>query len=116
VLQSVREGSKETPIGRRFTSEVGTSFLDKYHRLRGPGSAFDLTPATTIIWRKRARPQANLFRSRAEFGTSRTMLHTSLSAKKSSPVNCKLFFAPFHVAEEKGRCASRQRSGYRLPL
>ena len=61
VLQSVREGSKETPIGRRFTSEVGLSFLDKYHRLRGPGSAFDLKPATTIIWRKRARPQANLF-------------------------------------------------------
>src|SRR6266404_2533904 len=61
VLQSVREGSKETPIGRRFTSEVGISFLDKYHCLRGPGSAFDLTPATAIIWCKRARPQANLF-------------------------------------------------------
>ena len=27
-------------------------------------------------------------------GTSRTMLHTSLSAKKSSPVNCRLFNAP----------------------
>src|SRR6266849_6160131 len=61
VLQSVREGSKKTPIGRRFTSEVGTSFLDKYHRLRGPGSAFDLTPATTIIWRQRAGPQTNFF-------------------------------------------------------
>src|SRR5882672_8245753 len=61
VLQSVREGSKETPIGRRFTPEVGTSFLDKYHRLRGPGSAFDLTPATTIIWRQRAGPQTNFF-------------------------------------------------------
>src|SRR5260370_11089091 len=61
VLQSVREGSKETLICRRFTPEVGISFLDKYHRLRGPGSAFDLTPATTIIWRQRAGPQTNFF-------------------------------------------------------
>src|ERR1700722_15604954 len=44
VLQSVREGSKETPIGRRFTFEVVSSFLDKYPRLRGPASAFALTP------------------------------------------------------------------------
>src|SRR3954468_11193954 len=34
------------------------------------------------------------FVPRAEFGTSRTMLQTSLSAKKSSPVNRRLFFAP----------------------
>src|SRR6516165_3558415 len=31
---------------------------------------------------------------RAEFGTSSTMLHTFLSAKKSPPVNCRLFIAP----------------------
>src|SRR5229473_1613111 len=41
------------------------------------------------------------FASRAELGTSRTMLHTSLSAKKSSPVNCKLFFAP-STSQKKG--------------
>ena len=60
VLQSVGEGSKETLIVRRFTSEVGISFFDKNDRLRRPGSALYLDPAT-IIWRKRARPQANLF-------------------------------------------------------
>ena len=37
-------------------------------------------------------------------GTSSTMLHTSLSAKKSSPVNCRLFRAPLYV-EEKGIAA-----------
>src|SRR6266849_7580138 len=56
VLQSVREGSKETLIVRRFTSEVGISFFDKYDRLRRPGSALHLDPATAITWRKRARP------------------------------------------------------------
>src|SRR5580704_173732 len=61
VLQSVREGSKETPVCLRFTAEVSISFLDKYHRLRRPGPAFDLTPATAIIWCQRACPQANFF-------------------------------------------------------
>src|SRR5207245_2764889 len=41
------------------------------------------------------------FAPKAELGTSRTMLHTSLSAKKSSPVNCKLFFAP-STSQKKG--------------
>jgi hypothetical protein len=59
VLQSVSEGSKETLIVRRFTSEVGISFFDKYDRLRRPGSALHLDPAA-IIWHKRARPQALL--------------------------------------------------------
>src|SRR5438132_2530846 len=60
VLQSVREGSKETLIVRRFTSEVGISFFDKYDRLCRPRSALCLDPAA-ITWRKRARPQANPF-------------------------------------------------------
>src|SRR5882724_6158369 len=61
VLQSVREGSKETLIARRFTSEVGISFFDKYDRLRRPGSALHLDPAAITIWRKGARPQPDLF-------------------------------------------------------
>src|SRR5437016_7594552 len=41
------------------------------------------------------------FAPKAELGTSGTMLHTCLSAKKSSPVNCKLFFAP-STSQKKG--------------
>src|SRR6266851_6144027 len=51
VLQSVREGSKEAPIVRRFTREVGISFFDKNDRLRRPGSALHLDPAAAITWR-----------------------------------------------------------------
>ena len=97
----MREASEETPIVRRFTSEVGISFFDKQDSLCRPRSALHLDPATAITLRKRARPQANLFCPRAELGTSRTMLHTSLSAKKSSPVNCRLFFAP-STSQKKG--------------
>src|ERR1700674_4735210 len=61
VLQSVREGSKETPVVRRFTSEVGISFFDKQDSLGRPRSALHLDPGAAITWRKRARPQANLF-------------------------------------------------------
>src|SRR6267143_313896 len=38
---------------------------------------------------------------KAELGTSRAMLQTSLSPKKSSPVNCRLFFAP-STSQKKG--------------
>jgi hypothetical protein len=41
--------------------------------------------------------------------TSSTMLHTSLSAKKSSPVNCKLFTAPF-LSKKRIAAALREES------
>src|SRR5258708_10170774 len=56
VLQSVREASNETPIVRRFTSEVGISFFDKYYRSRKPGSALHLDLAAATTARKRPRP------------------------------------------------------------
>src|SRR6476646_8827171 len=65
VLQSVRECSKETPIVRRRTSEVGISFFDKYDRLRRPRSALYLDPAAAIPWRKSSRPQADLLSSQS---------------------------------------------------
>jgi len=37
---------------------------------------------------------------RAELGISSAMLHTSLSMKKSSPVNCRSFNAPPRIEEE----------------
>src|SRR6267378_6745026 len=111
VLQSVREGSKETPIGRRFTSEVGISFLDKYHRLRGPGSAFDLTPATTIIWRKRARPQANLFfhQSRVRY-LKNDAAHIFVSEEIVAR-ELQVVLRAFHVAEERVAAPAGEKAG-----
>jgi hypothetical protein len=56
VLQSVREGGKETPIIRRCTSEVRISFFYKYDRLCRARSALYLNPAAAITWLKRSRP------------------------------------------------------------
>src|ERR1700731_5427221 len=60
VLQSVCEASKETPIVRRFTCEVGISFFDKHDSLGRPRSALHLNPAAAVTWRKRSRPKAHL--------------------------------------------------------
>src|SRR6202023_2491279 len=101
VLQGVREGSKETPIGRRFTSEVGISFLDKYHRLRGSGSAFDLTPATTIIWRQRARPKANLFCPQSRVRYFKNDAAHIFVCEEIVARELQVVLRPFHVAEER---------------
>src|SRR5260370_6667585 len=101
VLQSVREGSKKTPIGRRFTSEVGISFLDKYHCLRGPGSAFDLTPATTIIWCKRARPQANLFCPQSRVRDFKNDAAHIFVSEENVARELQVVLPAFHVAEER---------------
>jgi len=108
--------ARETPIGRRFNSEVGISFLDKYHRLRGPGSAFDLTPATTIIRRKRARPEANLFCPQSRVRYFKNDAAHIFVSEEIVARELQVVLRAFHVARRKGRCASRQRSGYRLPL
>src|SRR5260370_20014638 len=111
VLQSVREGSKKTPICRRFTSEVGISFLDKYHRLRGPGSAFDLKPATTIVWRKRARPEANFScpQSRVRyFKNDAAHIFVSEEILAREP---QVVLRAFHVAEERVAAPAGNETG-----
>src|SRR6267143_3263336 len=110
VLQSVREGNKETLIVRRFTSEVGISFFDKYDRLRRPGSALHLDPAA-IIWRKRARPQANLFcpQSRVRYFKN-DAAHIFVSEEI---VACELqvVLRAFHVAEERVAAPAGKEAG-----
>src|SRR4029077_12896426 len=111
VLQSVREGSKETLIVRRFTREVGIFFFDKYYRLRRPRSALHLDPASAITWRKRARPQANLFcpQSRVRYFKN-DAAHIFVSEEI---VACELqvVLRAFHVAEERIAPPARKKAG-----
>src|SRR6266403_2900003 len=111
VLQSVREGSKETPIGRRFTSEVGISFLDKYHRLRGPGSALDLTPATTIMWRKRARPEANLFCPQSRVRYFKNDAAHIFVSEEIVARELQVVLRAFHIAEERVAAPASKEAG-----
>src|SRR5713226_1532044 len=101
VLQGVREASKETPIVRRFTSEVGISFFDKHDSLGRPRSALHLDPATAITWRKRARPQANLFcpQSRVRYfknNTAHIFVSEEIVAREP-----QVDLRAFYVAEER---------------
>src|SRR2546428_13377487 len=58
MLQSVREGSKEPPIVRRFTREVRLSVFDEQYSLLRPRSLLRLDPPPALTWRKLACPQA----------------------------------------------------------
>jgi len=49
--------------------------------------------------------------TRAELGISRRYLHTSFTAKKSAPVNCRLFSPRPSCRRKRDRCASRRKSG-----
>ena len=87
MLQRVREGGDETDIIRRLPAEVGISLRagktddeEELQRLRAT-LRLDPVPARAVRRDQRAVPKANLFRPRAELGTSNTMLHTSWSAK-----------------------------------
>jgi hypothetical protein len=78
----VREDGDETGIVRRLPGEVGIALLaDKEDSLRRPAAAVRLDPAPTPAV-QRASPWPTSLGPRAELGTSSTMLHTSLSAKK----------------------------------
>src|SRR5882762_3361388 len=100
VLQSVREGDKETLIVRRFTSEVGIFFFDKYDRLRRPGSALHLDPAA-IIWRKRARPQANLFCPQSRVRYFKNDAAHIFVSEEIVARELQVVLRAFHVAEER---------------
>ena len=100
---------------RRFTREVGISLpLDKYDGLGRPRSALHLDPAPLVTWRPACGPTGEFFCPQAALGTSITMLHTFLSAKKSSPVNWRLFFAPA-TSQKKGSLRQPAKKRYRRP-
>jgi len=101
VLQSVRKASKETPIVRRFTSEVGISFFDKDDRLRRPGSALHLDPAAAITWRKRARPQANLFCPQSRIRYFKNDAAYIFVSEEIVARELEVVLRAFHVAEER---------------
>src|SRR6202166_3853734 len=101
VLQSVREASKETPIVRRFTSEVGISFFDKHDSLGRPRSALHLSPATAIPWRKCARPQANLFCPQSRIRYFKNDAAYIFVSEEIVARELEVVLRAFHVAEER---------------
>src|SRR6266853_861451 len=101
VLQSVREASKEPPIVRRFTSEVGISFFDKHDSLGRPRSPLHLNPATAITWRKRARPQANPFFSQSGVRYFHNDAAYILVSEEIVARKLEVVLRAFHVAEER---------------
>src|SRR5262249_38985125 len=68
VLQSMREGSKETLIVCRFTRQIGVSLFHEYDGLRRPRSALHLDPAAAMTWDKRTCPQPKLPRPQSRVG------------------------------------------------
>src|SRR5438270_1428489 len=100
VLQSVREGGKETLIVRRFTRKVGIFLFDKYDRLRRPGSALRLGPAA-ITWRKRARPQPNLFCPQGGVRYFKNDAAHIFVSEEIVARELQVVLRAFHVAEER---------------
>jgi hypothetical protein len=101
VLQSVREASKETPIVRRFTSEVGISFFNKHDSLSRPRSALHLDPATAVTKRKRSRPQANLFRPQSRISYFKNDAAYIFVSEEIVTRELEVVLRAFYVAEER---------------
>src|SRR6202166_3916666 len=101
VLQSVREASKETRIVLRLTSEVGISFFHKHDSLGRPRSALHLNPATAITWRKRARPQANLFCPQSRIRYFKNDAAYIFVSEEIVARELEIVLRAFHVAEER---------------
>src|SRR6185369_14740147 len=90
----MREMGDETRIVRRLGGQVGSVLLTgEEWCLLGSRAAIRLNqfPARSV---QCTAPEAYAFAPNCELGISSTMLHTSLSAKKSLPVNCSSFRAP----------------------
>jgi len=99
-----------------FTREVGV--FSSTSMIPPPLAQAGLRASTwihAIIWRQRARPQANLFLPPGQLGTSRTMLLHLCQRRKSLACELKLFVAAFPVAEKGSRPAGKQ-AGYHLPV
>ena len=101
MLQSVREGGKETLIVCRFTREIGISLFDKYDRLRRPGSALHLDPATAATRRQRSRPQANRFRPQSRSGYFQNDATYIFVSEEIVARELEVVLRAFHVAEER---------------
>src|SRR3981081_2124375 len=107
MLQRMSEGGNETDIVRRLPCEVGISLragetrTRKSCRGRAPRSAWIQPPSVPSARTSVRCHRPTALPPKAKLGTSSTMLHTSLSAKKSSPMNCKLFTAPL-LSKKKG--------------
>ena len=97
MLQRMAEGGNETDIVR-LPCEIGISLrageTEKKEKLQGPRAAWIQPPSVPSARTSVRCHRPTALPLKAKLGTSSTMLHTSLSAKKSSPVNCKLFTAP----------------------
>jgi len=106
LQRRARKEARKTPIGRRFTSEVGISFLDKYHCLARAGLRvrLDASPPPSSGVSVRAHRRTS-FAPKAEFGTSRTMLHTSLSAKKIVARELQVVLSRLPTSQKKGVAA-----------
>src|SRR5205814_4579788 len=101
VLQSVREASKETPIVRRFTSEVGVSFFDQHDSLSRSRSTLHLDPAAAVTWPKRSRPQANLFCPQSRIRYFKNDAAYIFVSEEIVARELKVVLRAFHVAEER---------------
>jgi hypothetical protein len=103
VLQSVCEDGNEATIVRRLTREVGISLRTNKTACAGSAPRSTWTQPPTAPSSVRAHRPTRLA-PRSELGTSSTMPHTFLSAKKSSPV--KLLVVQQHG---RGRCISGRK-------
>jgi len=101
VFQSVREASNEALVIRRFTSEVGISFFDKYDCLSRPRSALHLDPATAVTKRKRSRPQANLFCSQSRIRYFKNDAAYIFVSEEIVACELEVVLRAFHVTEER---------------
>src|SRR6267378_2562174 len=111
VLKSVREGSKETLIVRRFTREVGIFFFDKYYRLRRPRPALHLDPTAAITWRKRARPQANLVCPQSRVGYFKNDAAHIFVSEEIVACELEVVLRTFNVAEERVAAPAGKEAG-----
>jgi hypothetical protein len=117
VFQRVRENGQRTghrPRVRRRGTQLSRRTVSKGAcEGRAPRSTWIQGPVPTARGGQRPSPQANLLLSE---GGVRQFKHDTadiLSAKKSWPVNCRLFSAP-STSQKKNRCATLRRSGSRL--
>jgi len=101
---------QETPIGRRFTSEVGISSR-KYHCLRGRARV-RLTPATTIIGVSVA-PTGEPLLPPKQSSVLQERCCTHLCQRRIVARELQVVLRAFHVAEERS-LRQPARSGYRL--
>src|SRR6202022_111456 len=81
--------------------EVGIFFFDKHDSLGRSRSTLHLDPAATVTWRKRSRPQANLFcpQSRVRYfkdDAAHIFVSEEIVARELEVV-----LRAFHVAEER---------------